>query len=145
MWQRVQTLYLAIATALIAVLFFCNMAASYDADGQVKEYFSYTSFVPYLILTIVLTLLGLLALTTFKIRIFQMRTASLAAILALAFQIWLVVDFIFTGDTRVFRFTAIFPIVSSIFFYLASRAILSDQLLVESITRLRSKKKNHKI
>ena len=35
MWQRVQTLYIAIATALIAVLFFCNMAASYDADGQV--------------------------------------------------------------------------------------------------------------
>ncbi len=141
MWQRVQTLYLAIATALIAVLFFCNMAASYDADGQVKEYFSYTSFVPYLILTIVLTLLGLLALTTFKIRIFQMRTASLAAILALAFQIWLVVDFIFTGDTRVFRFTAIFPIVSSIFFYLASRAILSDQLLVESASHLRGSRR----
>ena len=141
MWQRVQTLYLAIATALIAVLFFCNMAASYDADGQGKEYFSYTSFVPYLILTIVLTLLGLLALTTFKIRIFQMRTASLAAILALAFQIWLVVDFIFTGDTRVFRFTAIFPIVSSIFFYLASRAILSDQLLVESASHLRGSRR----
>ena len=66
-----------------------------------------------------------------------MRTAGLAAILALAFQIWLVVDFIFTGDTRVFRFTAIFPIVSSIFFYLASRAILSDQLLVESASHLR--------
>ena len=137
MWQRVQTLYIARATALIAVLFFCNMAASYDADGNVTEYFSYTSFVPYLILTIVLTLLGLLSLTTFKVRIFQMRTAGLAAILALAFQIWLVMDFIFTGDTRVFRFTAIFPIISSIFFYLAARAILSDQLLVESASHLR--------
>ena len=137
MWQRVQTLYIAIATALIAVLFFCNMAARYDADGHVTEYFSYTSFVPYLILTIVLTLLGLLSLTTFKVRIFQMRTAGLAAILALAFQVWLVMDFIFTGDTRVFRFTAIFPIISSIFFYLAARAILSDQLLVESASHLR--------
>ena len=76
MWQRVQTLYIAIATALIAVLFFCNMAASYDADGQVTEYFSYTSFVPYLILTIVLTLLGLLSLTTFKVRIFQPEVRS---------------------------------------------------------------------
>ena len=137
MWQRVQTLYIAIATALIAVLFFCNMAASYDADGQVREYFTYTSFVPYMILTILLTILGLLALTTFKVRIFQMRTAGLAAILALAFQIWLVVDFIFTGNNRVFRFTAIFPIISSIFFCLASRAILSDQLLVESASHLR--------
>ena len=70
MWQRVQTLYLAIATALIAVLFFCNMAASYDAEGNVTEYYTYTSFLPYLILTIALTLLGILALTTFKVRIF---------------------------------------------------------------------------
>ena len=44
MWQRVQTLYLFLATALIAALFFCHKA------GDVF----YTDYWPYLVLLLVL-------------------------------------------------------------------------------------------
>ena len=53
MWQRIQTLYLAVATVLSAVLFFVNKA----------EGVRMISYIPYLILLIIITLLNLIALT----------------------------------------------------------------------------------
>ena len=47
MWQRVQTLYLFLATALIAALFFCHKA------GDVF----YTDYWPYLVLLLVVAFL----------------------------------------------------------------------------------------
>ena len=131
MWQRVQTLYLAIATALVAVLFFADKA----------EGVRYTSYLPYLILLIIITALNLLALTTWRIRIFQMRTATLSALITLALQIWLAVDYFTTGSSLVFRVTAVFPLVAVIFDVLAIRGILADELVVRSASRLRSAKK----
>lgn len=145
MWQRAQTLYLFLATMLSAVLLFCNMAAEYGGDGEVIQYYRYTSSIPYIILIALAAGLNLLALSTFKVRVFQMRTAGLAGIIALTLQIWLLVDIIYTKDVRVFRFTAMFPIVVSILDVMAYRGILADQLLVESVSRLRSRKKNRKI
>ena len=84
MWQRVQTLYLAISTALIAAMFFCNKA------GDI----SFVSYWPYLVLLVVITLLNILALTTYRFRVFQVRTAVLAALVTLGLQAWLVVDFV---------------------------------------------------
>lgn len=134
MWQRVQTLYLAIATALIAAMFFCNKA------GDI----SFISFWPYLVLLIVCGLLHLLALTSWKIRIFQVRTAVLAAIITFAFQVWLVVDFFVTGNDPIFHVAAIFPMVAVIFDILAARNIWADELMVRSASRLRSaKRKKH--
>jgi len=131
MWQRVQTLYLAIATALVAVLFFADKA----------EGVRYTAYLPYLILLIIITALNLLALTTWRIRIFQMRTATLSALITLALQIWLAVDYFTTGSSLVFRVTAVFPLVAVIFDVLAIRGILADELVVRSASRLRSAKK----
>jgi len=128
MWQRVQTLYLALSTALIAALFFCD-----KADGV-----SFTSYWPYLVLIILITLLNLLALTTYKIRIFQVRTAVLAALLTLALQAWLVVDFIVTGNDPLFHVPALFPLVAVILDVLAARGIWADELMVRSSSRLRS-------
>ena len=87
MWQRIQTLYLALSTALIAALFFCNKA------GDIP----YTRYMPYVVLLAIITLLNLLALTTWKHRVFQARTAMLSAIITLALQVWLAVDFFTTG------------------------------------------------
>ena len=134
MWQRVQTLYLFLATALIAVLFFCHKA------GDVF----YTDYWPYLILLIVVAFLNVTALTTYKHRIFQMRTATLSAIILLGLQIWLVVDCIKTHNTPVFSLTAVFPIVAMILNLLAARGILADELLVRNSNRLRAAKRNKK-
>lgn len=134
MWQRVQTLYLALATALIASLFFCDKA----------EGVCFVSYWPYLVLIILITLLDILALTTWKFRVFQVRTTVLAALLTVALQAWLVVDFIVTGNDPLFHVPAIFPLVAIILDILAARGIWADELMVRSASRLRSsKRKNH--
>ncbi len=141
MWQRVQTLYLAISAILIGTMFFATKAVSANADGTVADRISFISYVPYLILLIIITALNLLALTCYKHRIFQMRTAGLASILCVALQIWLIVDFVFTHDSVAFRITAVFPFASAVLDILAARAILADQLLVESAYHLRKSRR----
>ena len=138
MWQRIQTLYLAIATGLIISMFFTLKAVIPASDGGIAESFRYVSYWPYLILLVVITILDILALTGWKFRIFQMRTAILAALVTLALQAWLAVDYFTAAEGLVFRVTAIFPIVAVILDLLAARKIYADQLLVESMSRLRS-------
>jgi len=131
MWQRVQTLYLLLATGLVASLFFCTKA------GDIP----YTEYWPYLVLLLITGFLQVMALTTWKHRVFQMRTASLSAIILIALQGWLVYDFISTHNTPVFHVTAVFPIVAAILDFLAARSILADEMLVRSADRLRAAKR----
>ena len=145
MWQRLQTLYLCIATGLIAALFFSVKAFTLGPGGVHSVDLTYIKYTPYLILLILITILQLLAVFTFNARVFQMRTAVLAAILMIALQAWIGVDY-FTADKEwIFKFTAVFPLVAAILNFIAARLILRDQLLVESVSHLRSRKKNHKI
>ena len=145
MWQRLQTLYLCIATGLIAALFFSVKAFTLGPGGVHSVDLTYIKYTPYLILLILITILQLLAVFTFNARVFQMRTAVLSAILMIALQTWIGVDY-FTADKEwIFRFTAVFPLVAAILNFIAARLILRDQLLVESVSHLRSRKKNHKI
>lgn len=145
MWQRLQTLYLCIATGLIAALFFSVKAFTLGPGGVHSVDLTYIKYTPYLILLILITILQLLAVFTFNARVFQMRTAVLSAILMIALQAWIGVDY-FTADKEwIFKFTAVFPLVAAILNFIAARLILRDQLLVESVSHLRSQKKNHKI
>lgn len=145
MWQRLQTLYLCIATGLIVALFFSVKAFTLGPGGVHSVELTYIKCTPYLILLILITILQLLAVFTFNARVFQMRTAVLSAILMIALQAWIGVDY-FTADKElIFRFTAVFPLVAAILNFIAARLILRDQLLVESVSHLRSRKKNHKI
>ena len=132
MWQRVQTLYLALATALLVSMFFCDKA----------EGVAFVSYMPYAVLLAVSGLLHLLALTTWRFRVFQVRTAVLAALITLGLQAWLVVDFIVTGNDPLFHVPAIFPLLAIILDVLAARAIWADELMVRSSSRLRSAKRN---
>ena len=145
MWQRLQTLYLCIATGLIVALFFSVKAFTLGPGGVHSVELTYIKYTPYLILLILITILQLLAVFTFNARVFQMRTAVLSAILMIALQAWIGVDY-FTADKEwIFRFTAVFPLVAAILNFIAARYILREQLLVESVSHLRSRKKNHKI
>ena len=145
MWQRLQTLYLCIATGLIAALFFSVKAFTLGPGGVHSVDLTYIKYTPYLILLILITILQLLAVFTFNARVFQMRTAVLSAILMIALQTWIGVDY-FTADKEwIFKFTAVFPLVAAILNFIAARYILRDQLLVESVSQHRSRKKNHKI
>lgn len=144
MWQRVQTLYMAISTILVAVLFFVPKAVTFAGDGSVATAISFTSYLPYLVLTVVVTLLNILALTTWNFRIFQLRTATLTALLTVAFQAWLVVDFLMTRGEVVFRVFALFPLIAVIFDLLAVRGIFADQMLVESAASLRKSRRERR-
>ena len=134
MWQRIQTLYLFISTVLIALLFFCDKA----------EGVSFTGYFPYLVFIIVITLLNILAMTTYRFRVFQMRTAVLSALVTIALQVWLAVDFFTFGKTDNFHITAVFPIAAVILDFLAARSIFADELMVQSASRLRSAKRRGK-
>lgn len=134
MWQRIQTLYLLLATGLVVSLFFCPKA------GDIP----YTDYWPYLVLLIITGFLQVMALTTWKHRVFQMRTATLSAIILIALQGWLVYDFFSTHNNPVFSVTAVFPIVAAILDFLAARSILADEMLVRSADRLRAAKRKKK-
>ncbi len=124
MWQRIQTLYLLIASGLLVAMY----------------------FQPYGTWIIVLFSLALacqlLAVVALKSRTLQMRLSNLAGLLLLGLQIWMCVAY-FSADPRpALSFTAIFPIVAAILDFLAARAILRDELLVRSASRLRAAKRN---
>lgn len=144
MWQRIQTLYLALATGLIVAMLFTLKAVVPGPDGTFLQEVRYTSYIPYLILIIVIALLDFLALTAFRFRVFQMRTAVLAAIITLALQAWLAVDYFSADSSLVFRLTAVFPAAAFILDLLAARGIASDIMVAESVNHLRTKKKNRK-
>jgi hypothetical protein len=82
-----------------------------------------------------------IALTTFKVRVLQMRTAVLAALILVALQGWLAVDFFTADQALVFRWTAVFPLVAALLDVWAARAIFRDQLLVESLSSLRKRRR----
>lgn len=143
MWQRIQTLYLALACGIVAALFFSPLAVAIG-DGGAQETINFTDNIYFLCLMISIALANLLAIILFKHRGLQMRVTVIAGLLLLGFQIWLAVRYFTAPEGIVFKFTAILPLVAAILDFLALRGILADQFLVESYGRLRSRKKNRK-
>ena len=125
MWQRIQTLYLAIALGLSTALFW--------QFGNIW----------WLVLLGVAVFMELVALMSFKFRLFQMRTAVIAALMLVGLQIWILVVYFSSADKSGFNITSVFPVVAAILDALAARSILGDELLVQSASRLRSSKRKH--
>lgn len=140
MWQRIQTLYLAISAGLIVAIFFTPYAEALDTNESIY----FTDKLPYLWLMISVILAHIFTLTLFKARGLQFRVTTLAALITLGFQIWVAVDFFNRPDGIVFKMTAVFPLASVILDVLALRGIMSDILITESVGRLRSRRKNGK-
>lgn len=141
MWQRVQTLYFALATGLLASLFFCDACTVAGPDGL--EGIRYTALQkPYFLILMAIWGLGtFLALVTFKSRILQMRLGTLMGLVALGVQGWLAYMYFTAPENVVFRFTAIFPLIIAIFSFLGARGAFQDQLMVESAYRLRESRR----
>lgn len=143
MWQRIQTLYLAVATALLASMFFCKFATILGPDG-VEISIKYFEKVPYLVLLTVALAGNMFSLFAFKIRIPQMRVAMVAALILLAFQVWIIVDVVRGWNEMVFSVTALFPLVAMVLDILAARNIMLDEAMVQSASRLRASKRRRK-
>lgn len=140
MWQRIQTLYLALATALLTSMIFCKFATILGPQGG-EATIMYYEKIPYIVLLAVALLGNVFALCAFKIRIPQMRVATVSALVLLALQIWIVVDVVKGWNEMVFSVTSLFPLVAVILDVLAAKNIMLDEAMVQSSSRLRASKR----
>lgn len=143
MWQRIQTLYLLISAVLVTVLLLGDAYTLSGEDGlRTVSYLSLQK--PWFgILLGILAAMIAVALVSFKVRILQMRLATLSALVALGAQAWLAFLY-FTMDGAVFRWTVIFPLLIFISNILAARGCLQDQLVVEAAYHIRDSKRRHR-
>lgn len=145
MWQRIQTLFLGIATFLVASLFWCDVAESVGPGGA-AEPIKYVEKTVYLIWLVILTVLQVLSLGGYRWRMRQMKVVLVTAFACLGFQGWLVYDYFQMRDGLVFSWTALFPFAASVLDFLAARNIMLDEAIVQSAGRLRStRKKSHRV
>lgn len=138
MIQRIQTLFLLVATGLLFSLFFNNF--TYSTDIAVK----YTQYTPFLIFTIVTSAASLLSVFLFKNRMLQMRLCIYNMLILIAYQGWIAYMFFTRIEETAFSMTAVFPIIAGILTFLAFRYIGRDEALVQSVNSLRSLRKNKK-
>ena len=143
MWQRIQTLYIGIATALTAVLFFSRMATIIAPGGKEIDIMYYEKL-PYLVMLIMLLTAEICAGFCFKNWFLQARVCMLTALMLIGFQIWLGVDFFRFHNEMVFSFTMIFPLVSAILNIMAARSALVDAMTMQALKTTRKVRKNRK-
>ena len=142
MIQRIQTLFLLLASGLIISLFFSKIYS--NSAGEVLLYVKdYTS----LVLTLVSSVLGITTIFNFKKRIFQIRLCNLNSLILIGFQSYLLIKYLKSStffaeaDGTYLSFTIIFPIVAAILNFLAMRYIARDEAMVIAASRLRPARK----
>lgn len=150
MWQRIQTLYLAIGFALILSLFFCNFISYEDvteSGGSITEVLRYRSMRGwlYMALLIITILLQTMSILSFKTRMVQMWLVIFNALILLGLQTLIIIDIVsFIRNAseaglvyKIGYVTSVFPVIVSILNFLASRNIMLDEAMVQSASRLR--------
>lgn len=141
MWQRVQTLYIGLATLILVALYWCDAARIALADGEV-EHIRYIDKTIYLVWLIILTVFQVLSLGGYKWRMRQLRVVIVTAIMCLGFQAWLVVDYFRMPEQMVMSWTALFPLAAAVLDFIGARNIMLDEAIVQSANRLRAPRKN---
>lgn len=134
MWKRIQNLYLAIATILIASMFFCNVATIASPNGEVLT-IKYIEKTSYLIALIFISIGNLLTWISMKVPFFQMRVCSVTAIMNILFQVVLLIDFFMNTNEMRFSLTALFPAAAGFLGFLASRQIMLDATMALAAKR----------
>lgn len=132
MWQRIQTLYIGIATALTIAMFFSRMATILGPEGTGLD-IRYYEKIPYLVMLIMLLTAGICAIFSYKSRILQARVCILSALMFLGFQIWLSIDFLRFRHDMVFSITLLFPLVSAALNIIAARSNLVDEMTLQAV------------
>jgi hypothetical protein len=155
MIQRIQTLYLSIATALSIIMLQGPMVKLVGQDGQlyllkwngIMEQVNGDIFtilekvLPLSILMILVPVFLVISILLFKRRKLQIRITVLSSLLLLGILLLQLYYAWYAGNKLAADFTfnikMTFPLVGSILGYLAFRAILKDELLVKSYDRIR--------
>lgn len=140
MWQRIQTLYLGISTALIFSMFFCTFATIIGPAGE-ELTIGYHEKIPYLTMLIMLFTAHVAATASFKAFFLQARVSMIAALMAVGFQIWLAVDFIRFHNEMSFSFTALFPLAAAILDFMAAKRSLVDEMTITAVRSVKSSRR----
>ena len=153
MIQRIQTLFLLIAAALMGVLCFVPFA-SFLWEGEVfrqtvwgvqaiSENASVENFgtIPMGILTLLSAVLPLVTIFLYKHRGLQMRLCIVEIVLLLGVSVYMAM-YLFRSsseitDKVVFSVVDLFPILAMFLSFLAFKRIMKDHLLVKSLDRIR--------
>ena len=126
MWQRIQTLYMAIALVIIGI-----------AIANVE-------YVPFIILLSIGAAANLIPLFCFKHRMLQLRILIFGAVVLFCLQVWMGWQYFTTENTGGFNYATVVPIIAVILDVLAARGVFSDELIVRSSDRLRAAKRKKK-
>ena len=143
MWQRIQTLFLGISTAIIFSMFFCTFATIAGPEGT-EVTIRYSEKLPYLTLLIMLITSHIAAVASYRTFFLQARVSTIAALLALGFQIWLAVDIIVNRNDMSFSFTALFPLIASFLDFAAAKKSMVDEMTIQAVKGVRKSRKNRK-
>ena len=68
----------------------------------------------------------------------------IAGLLAIGFQIWLAIDFFRFMGQMTFSVTMLFPLAAAFLDFIAARASLVDEMTVQSIRAIKTKRRNRK-
>lgn len=140
MWQRIQTLYLGIATALVFSMFFCTFATIIGPDGA-EATIRYSEKLPYLSLMIMMIIAQVASCATYKVFFLQARVSTIAGLLTIGFQIWLVIDIITNRNDMSFSFTAMFPLAVAFLDFMAAKKSMVDEMTVMAVKTTKKAKK----
>lgn len=143
MWQRIQTLYLGIATALIFSMFFCIFATIIGPDGA-EITIAYREKMPYLVLLIMLITAHIAATASYKTFFLQARVSIIAGLLAFGFQTWIGIDILRNMDDMSFSITALFPLAAGALDFMAAKRSLVDEMTVTAVQSARKARKKRK-
>lgn len=132
MFFRIQSLFLSIAAVLNISMFFTNLIKF--TDGLSISFWEYT---PTRIFILVTSVLSIVAVSSFKNRLFQMRICNLSTLISLGFQIYLAVLFFRREPEMIFTVNAVFPIVAAILTFIGMRYVARDEAMVMAASRLR--------
>ena len=143
MWQRIQTLYFGIATALIFSMFFCIFAPIIGPAGA-EVTIRYSEKMPYLVLMIMLIPAHIAATASFKAFFLQARVGVIAGLLAIGFQIWLGIDILLNRHEMSFSITALFPLAAAFLDFIAARKSLVDEMTVQAVKSTRKANRKRK-
>lgn len=141
MWQRIQTLYLGISTALIFSMFFCTFATIIGPGGA-EATIAYREKLPYLVLMVMLITAHIAATASFKAFFLQARVAMIAGLLAFGFQIWLGIDMLMNLKTMSFSLTALFPLTAGVLDFMAAKRSLVDEMTIQAVKSTKKNRKN---
>jgi hypothetical protein len=138
MIQRIQTVFLVVALALLGLLFALPFAAAIDAQGN-EVALSSVDF-PMVVIQVATFGATLVSIFLYRHRRRQIRLCILNGLALLGYQAFTLLSVFLLAqhsNAMLYKVSIVFPAIAAIFTFLAMRRIARDEALVRSLDRLR--------